>query len=335
MTEVTATSLGSWPGSDLPEAIRVLLGELGHPQLPSLPYLPARGAGSELLGRTAAMLTELPVDLQSYGWRLVQRPGADQRRASSLLASDINILADTVGALESPLPELKTQLLGPLSLAAGLHLPLGERTLIDVGARRDIAQSLAAGVLEHLRALQPAVPGARMVVQLDEPEIVRVLGGAIPTVSGYRSLRAVNSNEVRMLWNTVIEAAHAAGADEVILSVPAQALDQALGTEVEAVAVTDTALKPKEWELLAGAIESGRKLWLGIDSILDPTVPTSSRAQKLWRAWREIGLESSRLAGLRLTEAPALAIAAPTQARAALGRLTDLADALGEFAEAS
>ena len=65
-----ATGIGSLPGTDIAEAQRVVLGEL--PDLPHLPELPARGPGADLIGRTAGLLVELPVEL--YAGALAGRP---------------------------------------------------------------------------------------------------------------------------------------------------------------------------------------------------------------------------------------------------------------------
>ena len=57
-----ASAVGSMPGEDFAEAQRVILGEL--PDFPCLAELPARGAYASMVGRTAAMITELGIDLQ-------------------------------------------------------------------------------------------------------------------------------------------------------------------------------------------------------------------------------------------------------------------------------
>src|SRR5438552_3770851 len=57
----SATGIGSLPGTDPVEAMRLVFGEL--PDLPHLAELPARGAGADLTGRTAALLIDLPVEL--------------------------------------------------------------------------------------------------------------------------------------------------------------------------------------------------------------------------------------------------------------------------------
>ena len=56
-----ATGIGSLPGTDIAEAQRVVLGEL--PDLPHLPELPDRGPGADMIGRSAALLVDLPVEL--------------------------------------------------------------------------------------------------------------------------------------------------------------------------------------------------------------------------------------------------------------------------------
>ena len=270
--QVTATALGPWPGEDPAEAARIVRGELGSPHLPFLAELPDRGVGSDALGRTASLLVDLAVDVQPYGWRLVDRPGKDLMRARSALSTDINILADVIGAEESPAAELKVQLRGPLSLAAGLHLHNGERALIDYGARRDIAASLAAGVGGYLLRVAEAAPGARIVVQIDEPEIASVLGGTIPTSSGYRTLRSVPGQEITESWQLVIDALRAAGAVEIVVAVPEveAPFDRILAAGADGIAVPLRALTSRQWEQLAGAVEAGKRLWAGALEVADP-----------------------------------------------------------------
>jgi hypothetical protein len=237
--QVTATALGPWPGEDPLEAARIIRGELGSPHLPFLAELPDRGVGSDALGRTASLLVELAVDVQPHGWRIVDRPGRDLMRARSALSTDINILADVIGAEDGPAAELKVQLRGPLSLAAGLHLHNGERALIDYGARRDIAASLAAGVGGYLKRVAAAAPGARLVVQIDEPEIASVLAGTIPTSSGYRTLRSVPGQEATDSWQLLVDALRAAGAAEIAVAVPEieAPFDRILASGADAIAV--------------------------------------------------------------------------------------------------
>ena len=333
--EVTATALGPWPGEDPVEAARIIRGELGSPHLPFLAELPDRGVGSDALGRTASLLVELAVDVQPYGWRLVDRPGKDFRRAASALSTDINVLADVAGGEDTPAGELKVQLLGPLSLAAGLHLHNGERALIDYGARRDIAASLAAGVGSYLSRVSSAVPGAKLVVQLDEPDIAAVLAGTIPTSSGYRTLRAVGGQEVTESWQLVIEALRAAGAVEIVIAVPEveAPIERIVTAGADGVAVPLKALTSRQWEQLAAAVEAGKRVWAGA---LDPngrTLPKVADAvESVWRPWHQMGLPASSLGSVRVTPAGGLAGLTPSAATAVLGRLTQMADGLNQRA---
>ena len=334
--EVTATALGPWPGEDPVEAARIIRGELGSPHLPFLAELPDRGVGSDALGRTASLLAELAVDVQPYGWRLVDRPGKDFRRAASALATDINVLADVAGAEENPATEIKVQLVGPLSLAAGLHLHNGERALLDYGARRDLAASLAAGVGGYLSRVAAAVPGARLVVQVDEPDIAAVLAGTIPTSSGYRTLRAVPASEARESWRLVLDALRAAGAAEAVISVPEveAPFEQIMAAGADGIAVPLKALTSRQWEQLAGAVESGTSLWLGaLEAAGGPLPKVGELVEAVWRPWRQLGLPAHTLASIRVTPSAGLAGGSPAQATAVLGRLTQLADGLNQLAQ--
>src|SRR4051812_50196201 len=85
-----ASGVGSLPGTDPAESMRLVVGEL--PEFAHLPELPARGAGADLIGRSAALLVDLAVDLTPAGWRLVPRGGMDQRRARGFLERDLDAL---------------------------------------------------------------------------------------------------------------------------------------------------------------------------------------------------------------------------------------------------
>lgn len=332
--EVTATAAGPWPGTDPVEAARIIRGELGSPHLPFLAELPDRGIGSDALGRTAALLTEMAVDVQPHGWRLVDRPGKDMRRALSALATDINVLADVAGVEDVSAAELKVQLVGPLSLAAGLHLHNGERALIDHGARRDIAESLAASMAGYLSRVAAAVPGARLVVQLDEPDIAAILGGTIPTSSGYRTLRSVSATEARESWQLVIAALRAAGAAEIVISIPEveAPFEQILAAGADGIAVPLKALTARQWEHLAGAVESGKRVWAGVLDAGAPLPRVAQCVETMWQPWHRVGLPAIALAGVRVTPAAGTVSRTPAQATAVLGRLTQVADGLNQLA---
>ena len=88
----TATGIGSWPGTSARAAAEVVVGELHA--LPHLVELPARGVGADMIGRAGALLVDIAVDTVPRGYRLVPRPGAVTRRATSLLGEDIDALEE-------------------------------------------------------------------------------------------------------------------------------------------------------------------------------------------------------------------------------------------------
>ena len=77
------------------------------------------------------------------------------------------------------------QVCGPWTLAAMLEVPSGHRALTDQGAVDDIAASLAEGLAQHVAEIEKRVPGAGVVVQIDEPLLPDVLTGNLPTASGF------------------------------------------------------------------------------------------------------------------------------------------------------
>ena len=155
-----ATGIGSLPGTDVLDAVALVLGEL--PDLPHLPELPGRGPGSDMVGRTAGLLADLPVDLYAGRWRLKPRAGVDRRRTLDLIERDLDALTSAADGYQGL---LKVQAAGPWTLAASLDLPTGGRVLHDNGATRDLAASLAEGLLAHVTYVARRVPGARVLLQ--------------------------------------------------------------------------------------------------------------------------------------------------------------------------
>ncbi|HEY3478969.1 MAG TPA: methionine synthase, partial [Streptomyces sp.] len=189
------------PGGDAREAARVAVEAVGT--LPFLAELPARGPGADMIGRTLGMLVELYARVEPSGWRFGDRPGRDTKRAVSWLGEDLDALEEFTQGYEGP---LKVQAVGPWTLAAGVELRGGEAALGDPGACRDLAASLTEGLAAHLADTARRVPGARLVLQLDEPSLTAVLQGRIRTASGYRTYRAVDRGVVEGALRYVIAA---------------------------------------------------------------------------------------------------------------------------------
>ncbi|GAB7190475.1 methionine synthase [Kineococcus sp. NUM-3379] len=325
-----ATAPGPVPGVEAREAAAVVFGELGAGHLPFLPQLPRRGPGADAVGRGACLLVDLAVDLQPSGWRFVDRPGRDAGRARSFLRADLDELAEVADGYAGP---LKVQVAGPWLLAASVELTRGERSAADPGARRDLVASLAEGVAAHVREVRRLVPGARVVVQVDEPVLPAVLEGRLPTASGYGRLRAVEQLEVEAGLRAVLEAARSAGALAAVHAAGAEvpwAVLRAAGPD--AVAVDVTGLGAGGWESLAATVEAGVGLWAGVLPVAGAPPGVGALVDAVRGPWRRVGLPAADLAGLVLTPVGDLAQIAPALVAPALRRLREAAGALAEAA---
>ncbi|MGV9211650.1 methionine synthase [Micromonospora sp. RB23] len=314
-----ATGIGSLPGTDIAEAQRVVLGEL--PDLPHLPELPARGPGADLIGRSAGLLVELPVELYTGRWRVAPRPGRDLRRARDLMERDLDQLTEQAEGYAGP---IKVQAAGPFTLAASLELPIGGRLLRDPGAVRDLTGSLAEGLRAHVAAVARRLPQASVLLQLDEPSLPTVLAGHVPTESGLGAYRAVESADAAALLRTVVDAV--AVPTVVHCCAPDVPLELIRSTGAVAVAldldlVTD--LDP-----LGEAIDAGLGLLAGAAPTRPPSAggaPTSGQiADRVRRIWDRLGFPRRQLAQ-QVVVTPACGLAGATEqyARAVLAACRD------------
>lgn len=319
------TGIGSLPGTDPVEAARLVFGEL--PDLPHLPELPARGPGAEMIGRTAALLVDLPVEIVPSGWRLAAHRGRDQRRAEDFLARDLDaLLAPAEGyspsSGETPSP-LKVQAAGPWTLAAGLELPSGHRVLTDAGAVRDLAASLAEGLAAHAAEVRRHVPGAEVVVQLDEPALPAVLAGAVPTPSGWGSVAAVPEVEATATLGTVLDTVPA-GCRVVHCCAAAVPIELLRAAGADAIALDLARLGPDRYDALGECVDAGVSLWLGVVPATDTAITLDTVREPIHRLWRELGFADADLAGAVVpTPACGLAGASAGHARRAMGILRD------------
>lgn len=323
----SATAIGSLPGTDPVEAARLVLGEL--PDLPYLPELPARGAGSDLIGRGGALLLDLPVEIVPSGWRLAAHDGRDVRRARDLLSRDLDALEAAADGYAGP---LKLQSVGPWTLAAGLELPSGHKVVSDHGATRDVAESLAEGLGAHLDQVQRRVPDARLVVQLDEPSLPAVLAGRVPTPSGYGTVRAVEASTVEQTLHDVLtvggegaRVVHCCARD-----VPIRLLRDA---GADAVAVDAGLLTPDGYDALGEAVDAGLSLWLGVLPGTDATVSLDQARSAVTTLWSALGFAAADAAA-RVVPTPAcgLAGATPRYVRRVFSLLRDVGAALRDDA---
>ncbi|RNM16158.1 methionine synthase [Nocardioides pocheonensis] len=310
------------PGEDIHEAVRTVLGEL--PDLPHLPELPGRGVIAGMTGRALALVADLGFDLQPAGWRLTDAPGVDHRRARSLLAQDLDALEERVqvGGLFEDGGELKVQVTGPWTLAATVERPRGDRLLADHGARRELAQALAEGVSEHVADLRRRVPGAALLVQVDEPALPAVLGARIPTASGFSRHRAVHPPAASEALEQVFAAIAAAGATPMAHCCAADApIGLLRGAGARAVSVDLAVLEAAGYDDLGNALDAGDRVLLGVVPSTDPVrVPSEKQVvERILRLLDMLGFDPEGVAGqLVLTPACGLAGASPSYAREAL-----------------
>lgn len=351
-----ATGIGSLPGTDPAAAVRMVFDVLGdRPGTPFLPELPARGAGADITGRTAALLTELYAEIQPSGWRLTANPGRDHGRATGFLHHDLDSLEDHTQGYSGP---LKVQALGPWTLAATVELRHGDRALADPGACRDLTASLADGLAGHLAEIRGRVPDAQLILQLDEPGLPGVLAGTVPTASGFGRLRSVEPPVAQAALAKVIETV---GVPVVVHccapNVPFDLLRRsgAAGIALDWALLSAVRGEERERELdevLGSLIEAGTVLFAGIVPSLEPEPisPAAARARgaaigaaptrsavsvtdltRRLLELRRLGFSAERLAqSLVATPSCGLAGASPSWARRALKLCGETAHALRE-----
>jgi hypothetical protein len=350
-----ATGIGSLPGTDIAEAVRLVLGEL--PDLPHLPELPARGPGADLVGRGAGVLVDLPVELYAARWRVADRPGRDLRVTRDLLERDLDTMTEQAGEYAGT---FKVQVAGPWTLAATVELALGGPVLRDHGAARDLAASLAEGVRAHVADVRARLPRATVLLQLDEPALPAVLAGRVPTASGFGTLRTVPAETARDALRAVIEAAggpvvvHCCAPDAPVgllreAGAVGAALDLDLVTDLDALGEALDA----GFGLLAGAaptaaaaaVDAGPGAASGAGSGAGDrgggdrgggdrgrSAPTSARvAERVRAVWRRLGFPAADVARqVVVTPACGLAGVAPGRARELITACRDAGRRLAE-----
>lgn len=324
-----ATGIGSLPGGDAREAARTAAGSFED--FPFLAELPARGPGADMIGRTAGMLVELYARVEPSGWRLGDRPGRDTRRAVSWLREDLDALEEATQGFEG---QLKVQAVGPWSLAAALELRGGEAVLSDPGACRDLAASLAEGLRLHLAEVKRRVPGAQVVLQLDEPSLTAVLRGRVRSASGYRTYRAVDRQVVEATLRETV-GVHDGGPVVVHSCAPDVPFALLRRAGATAVSFDFSLLTERDDEAIGEAVEAGTRLFAGVvpgtDAALSDPAGSVMGVRTLWR---RLGLRPDLLAeAVTVTPACGLAGASPAYARQALAHCVRAARSLADNPE--
>ncbi len=336
------------PGTDPRESVALVLGEL--PELPYLPELPARGPGSDIIGRTAALLVDLPVQTTPRGWKLAARPGRDVGRAAGYLSADLDAMEE---AAEGFAGTFKVQACGPWTLAAALELSRSlEPALTDEGAVADLTGSLAEGLAAHVSAVRRRLPGATILLQLDEPTLPGVLAGSLPTASGLRRVPEVDETVVADGLRTVLDTV---GAPAVIHccapEIPFNSLTKSSAASVylKGLSFDLSQFRRRDEDAFGEAVESGFGMFIGavpampqasvtaVGRLSDAPSPdrlARETATAVIKLWSRLGFPAGTLSEqVVITPACGLAGASEGYARAALERCQAAAKFIPELIE--
>lgn len=277
-----------------------------------------------MIGRTAGLLVDLPVEVRPTGWRVADTPGRDLVRAGSFLSYDLDALTDHAHAYEGP---LKIQVAGPWTMAASMELRNGQRMVSDPGAGRDLAESHLEGVLAHLADVRTRVPGARIVVQVDEPSLPAVLVGSLPTASGYGLLPAVDRVRVETTLRTLFAALTDAGAVPAVhCCAPSVPIDLLRRSGARAIGLDAHLIDRAHDEMIGTAVEDDVGFMFGVVPSVDgPEMSDPARnVDPVRELWNRLGFGPELLSQTVVTTPTCgLAGASPRHARAALQAVRD------------
>jgi len=327
-----ATGIGSLPGTSPGEAAAMVAGEL--PDLPHLVELPDRGVGADLIGRTAGLLVDIWAEVLPSGWRIARRPGRDTLRAKDLMAWDLDAAEERYTGAEW----VKVQICGPWTLAAGLELASGHRSLTDAGAVSDLAESLAEGLAAHLADVSRRLPGAGVVVQVDEPGLPAVLAGSLPTASGFGTVPAIPAARAGELLTTLVDRSgdHPTVAHCCHVAAPLRLL-RACGFDALAVDLTVVGERASALDAIGELVEGGGILLAGVVPTTMPAkadAPLRHWAAPLLDTWNRLGLRREDLTG-SVVPTPTCGLAGADRAWAvrAMQQCGQLAQALRDLPE--
>lgn len=324
-----ATGIGSLPGDDFSGALAAM-GE-SFPSLVPVPELPARGPVAGIIGRGVATLTELPVELDAAGWRVADAPDRAARSARATLRRDID---DIEESLAGEAATVKVGLCGPLTLAASLHLRRGEAVLDDLSARRDVADSLAAGQAELAAELRRRMPAVTWVWQIDEPAAPAVLAGGIPTQSGLHRYEPLDVHVAGGHTGALVAGLRAAGISEIAwhccsAGIPWRMLADA---GVDDAMIDVATLRTADLDRAAEWLEARKGLGLGLapTGVRDAVSSADEMLDRLLGLVRTLGVDPG-LATAQGILTPACGLAGWSQAAASrqcsqVARAAELAD---------
>jgi hypothetical protein len=192
-------------------------------------------------------------------------------------------------------------------------LPVGGALLRDPGAVRDLTASLAEGLARHVADVRRRVPGANLLLQLDEPGLPAVLAGRVATESGFGTLRAIEATVAGESLGTVIAAAGV----PVVVHCCAPDAPVALLRSAGAVAVGLDLSLVTDLDPLGEAIDAGIGLFAGALPSTGTRPDAAAAAARVGQLWGKLGFPVADLPRrVVVTPACGLAGASPAAARA-------------------
>jgi hypothetical protein len=212
---------------------------------------------------------------------------------------------------------------------------------------REFAASLREGLLAHVAEVGERT-GARVLVQLDEPSLPAVLAGALPTASGWGTVRSVPVPEAQDLLRDLVAGlgspvvVHCCAPDPPLRLLAAVGA-AAIGVDATVPALSGDTAVPAALDALGEVWDAGIPLMLGLVPALppragsaadapaadpaEPVAPPALRAlaRRALDLADRLGFERARLADLAVpTPTCGLAGATPAWARRAMALSRDL-----------
>lgn len=328
-----ATGVGSLPGTDPQEAAAVVAGELAD--WPHLAELPGRGPAAQMIGRAMGQVcsvsSEFAVETAAGGWRRTRAPGRDMRRAEAFLRADFDAAE---GSLLGHSGLFAVPIAGPWTLAASVSDEWGERALRDAGYVAELCRAHAEAAAELVARARRMLPGASVVLSVDEPMLAAVHQGRIPFTSGYRRHRAVGVDELVAGLRWSADSVRAAGGTYRLhmCAAPVWPVLQALRPDWLSLDVR--LLGEADTEPFGTWLESGAGSVWGVWPTAGPAARDEAAASRtLIEDWlRRLGLSPSTLRGpAAVSPRCGLGGLTPPQAMSALRGVRQVARQLGQI----
>jgi ligand-binding sensor domain-containing protein len=178
------------------------------------------------------------------------------------------------------------------------------------------------------------VPGADVVLQLDEPSLMSVLRGQVRSASGYRTHRAVDR---QVIESTLRDVFGVQDGGPVVVHSCAPDVPFALLRRAGAAAISFdfSLLTERDDDAIGEAVEGGTRLFAGVVPGTDaPLSDPAGSVMGVRTLWRRLGLNPGLLTEtVTLTPSCGLAGASPDYARTALAHCARAARSLADNPE--